>query len=286
MESRLSQRKSLKANLGSSGFRTKKSLGQNFLVDEGVAQGIVSGSGAEPGDTVLEIGPGVGSLTRYLLPRVDRVIAVELDREAIPLLERNTKGLGNLRVIQGDILKTDLAEILEGQEGVKVIANLPYYITSPILMKLLEEGPFLSSITVMVQKEVGERLCAVPGTKDYGILTLAVGYYARVEKILDVGKECFHPVPKVDSVVMRLIPLPLEERLPRELEEAYFRLIKGGFAQRRKNLMNSLAAFYGADRDKVKNFLARGGIAETRRGETLSKEEYMALASLEKELKQ
>lgn len=286
MESRLSQRNSLKANLGSSGFHTKKSLGQNFLVDEGVAQGIVAGAGTGPSDTVLEIGPGVGSLTRYLLPRAGRVIAIELDREAIPLLERNTRGLGNLQVIQGDILKTDLHEILQGQEGVKVIANLPYYITSPILMKLLAEGLSLASITVMVQKEVGERLAAVPGTKDYGILTLAVGYYARVEKVLDVGKECFHPVPKVDSVVMRLIPRPREERLSPELEDAYFRLVKGGFAQRRKNLMNSLAAFYGADRERVKAFLTQGGITETRRGETLSKEEYMALANLEKELKQ
>lgn len=279
-ESKLSERKNLKANLGGSGFHTKKSLGQNFLVNEAIARDIVDGAGVGPEDLVLEIGPGVGSLTRYLLARARKVVAVELDSKAIPLLRKNTADFLNLEIIEGDILKVDLKGLLEGEREVKVVANLPYYITSPILMYLLEGGLPLEGITVMVQKEVGERLMASPGGKDYGILTLACAYYAEVEKIVDVGKENFHPVPKVDSMVVRLIPRSREDRLPEKTERSYFALIKAGFGMRRKNLLNALASLFAGDKVQVRRFLEEAGIDGGRRAETLSKEEFFKLAKL------
>lgn len=282
MESKLSERKNLKANLGGNHFHTKKSLGQNFLVNDQIALGIVEGAEVGPEDLVLEIGPGVGSLTRYLLPRAGKVVAVELDTAAIPILKMNTREFTNLEIIQGDILKTNLKEILGVVGGIKVVANLPYYITSPILMKLLAEEQGISTITVMVQKEVGERIVASPGTKAYGILTLAVGYYAEAEKILDVGKENFHPIPKVDSVVLRLKLRSRNDLLPKALEEEFFRFVKGGFSMRRKNLFNSLAGLFDGNKDQVRAFLQEAGIDGIRRGETLSKEEYIALAKLKR----
>lgn len=174
VESKLSELKNLKANLGGNRFHTKKSLGQNFLVNESIALEIVDGADVGSNDIVLEIGPGVGSLTRYLLARAKKVVAVELDKNAIPLLKNNTKEFDNLEIMNADILKVDLAEVFECQSGIKVVANLPYYITSPILMHLLENDFGMESITVMVQKEVGERILATPGTKAYGVLTLAV----------------------------------------------------------------------------------------------------------------
>lgn len=277
-ESKLSERKNLKANLSGSGFHTKKSLGQNFLVNEDIAREIVEGAGVEPDSLVLEIGPGVGSLTRYLLARARKVLAVELDRKAIPLLKKNTADFGNLEVIEGDILKVDLEALLAGERGVKVVANLPYYITSPILMRLLEADLPLDSITVMVQKEVGERLMAVPGTKSYGVLSVATGYYATVEKVVDVGKENFHPVPKVDSMVVRLVPKGKESLLPRKEQEAFFTLVKAGFGMRRKNLLNALASLFDGDKEQVRAFLGEDGIDGARRGETLSLEEYKNMA--------
>lgn len=256
-ESKLSERKNLKANLGGSGFHTKKSLGQNFLVNEAIARDIVDGAGVGPEDLVLEIGPGVGSLTRYLLARARKVVAVELDSKAIPLLRKNTADFLNLEIIEGDILKVDLKGLLEGEREVNVVANLPYYITSPILMYLLEGGLPLEGITVMVQKEVGERLMASPG-----------------------GKENFHPVPKVDSMVVRLIPRSREDRLPEKTERSYFALIKAGFGMRRKNLLNALASLFAGDKEQVRRFLDEAGIDGGRRAETLSKEEFFKLAKL------
>lgn len=281
MNNKLSELKNLKANLKGNSFYTKKSLGQNFLVNDEIALEIVSGAEVCRDDIVLEIGPGVGSLTRYIADRAKMVIAVEIDTKAIPLLEKNTKDLDNVRIINDDILKVDLGMLLGDVRGnIKVVANLPYYITSPIIMYLLESEINFHSITVMVQKEVGDRLLASPGTKDYGVLTLAVSYYAIVEKIVDVGRENFHPVPKVDSVVVRLLLKSKIKRLSKKEESNLFKLIKAGFNMRRKNLLNSFKNLFEGNKEEVREFLDKAGIDGNRRGETLSLEEYIMLSKI------
>lgn len=281
MESKLSKLKNLKANLRGNKFRTKKGLGQNFLVNDEIATKIVEGAGLAHDDIVLEIGPGVGSLTRYIASRVKKVIAVEIDKAAIPLLEKNTGEFNNIEIVNEDILKINLKELFKGGDSsIKVVANLPYYITSPIIMYLLESDTPISSITVMVQKEVGERLNAKAGTKSYGILTLAVAYYAEAKKIVDVGKENFHPVPSVDSVVVKLILKDKGSLLNKEEEQNFFKLVKAGFNTRRKNLFNSMAILFAGNKEKVKVFLEAGSIDGNRRGETLSLEEYIVLSKV------
>lgn len=281
MESKLSELKNLKANLKGNQFRTKKGLGQNFLVNDEIATKIVEGATLEPDDIVLEIGPGVGSLTRYIASRVKKVIAVEIDKAAIPLLKKNTAEFSNIEIIKEDILKVDLKELLKGvDKRIKVVANLPYYITSPIIMYLLESDTPISSITVMVQKEVGERLTAKAGTKSYGILTLATAYYAEAAKIVDVGKENFHPVPSVDSVVVKLVLKDKDRLLNEKEKENFFKLVKAGFNTRRKNLFNSFTVLFAGDKEKVKVFLESCGIDGNRRGETLSLEEYIILSKV------
>lgn len=281
MDNKLSDLKNLKANLKGNRFHTKKSLGQNFLVNEAIAINIVEGADLNPEDVVLEIGPGVGSLTRYIAPKVAKLIVVELDSKAIPILTKNTKEFTNIEIINKDILKVDLNEYFKNNpSGIKVVANLPYYITSPILMYLLKNEVDIESITVMVQKEVGERLLAEAGNKSYGILTLAVGYYATVEKIVDVPKENFHPVPKVDSMVVKLTIKARDKRLEKNEEVAFFQLIKAAFNTRRKNLVNSLAPLFSGDKNQVKSFLAKVDIDGNRRGETLSIEEYFRLSKV------
>lgn len=282
-ESKLSELKNLKANLGGNSFHTKKSLGQNFLVNESIALAIVDGADIGDEDIVLEIGPGVGSLTRYLLPRAKKVVAVELDKNAIPLLINNTKEFNNLEIINADILKVDLSQTFVGIKKIKVVANLPYYITSPILMYLLENKLGLESITVMVQKEVGMRILASPGTKSYGILTLAVKYYAEASLVTNVGKENFFPIPKVDSVVIKLQLKDKYLFLDKDMELKFFQLIKSGFSMRRKNMLNSFAGIFGGDKNAVKEFLDKGDIDGKRRAETLSIEEYIKLTKLRSE---
>ena len=280
IESKLSDLKNLKANLGGNRFYTKKSLGQNFLVSESIALEIIDGASIGETDIVLEIGPGVGSLTRYLLPRANKVVAVELDKNAIPILRKNTEEFDNLEIVNADILKVDLNKIFEDNKKIKVVANLPYYITSPILMYLLENDFGMESITVMVQKEVGMRILASPGTKSYGILTLAVKYYAEASLVTNVGKENFFPIPKVDSVVIKLFLNDKNKFLDKDLEMKFFQLIKSGFAMRRKNMLNSFANIFGGDKNAVKEFLDKGDIDGKRRAETLSIEEYIKLTKL------
>ncbi len=283
MESNLSELKNLRANLGGGSFYTKKGLGQNFLVNEGIALEIIGEADIGENDIVLEIGPGVGSLTRYLLARAKKVVAVELDKNAIPLLEKNTKEFNNLEIINADILKVDLHKIFEESTKIKVVANLPYYITSPILMYLLENDFGMESITVMVQKEVGMRILANPGTKSYGVLTLAVKYYAEASLVTNVDKENFFPIPKVDSVVIKLNLKDQYQLLDKDQEMKFFQLIKSGFGMRRKNMLNSFAGIFGGDKNAVKEFLDKGNIDGKRRAETLSIEEYIKLTKLRSE---
>ena len=267
----------------SAGIRPSKSLGQNFLIDEDIIQAIVEGSGIGKDTLVIEIGPGTGALTIPLAERAGHVIAVELDERMIPGLRVKTYSLGNVEIIHDDILKVDLSSLIQENlekydlKEVRIVGNLPYYITTPIIMKLLESGTGAASITVMMQKEVGDRIAAEPGTKMSGAITYSVHYYADVTEITDVGRECFYPVPKVDSVVLRLdirdeCPVHVED------EDLFFRCIKAGFSQRRKTILNSLMSMGGHEKSDIARALSEAGIEPERRAESLNMEEFARLA--------
>lgn len=265
------------------GLRPSKSLGQNFLIDDNIIEAIVEGSGVTRDTLVIEIGPGTGALTLPLAERAGRLVAVELDERMLQGLRIKTFGMDNVEFIHDDILKVDLRELaareLEeyGLSEVRIVGNLPYYITTPIIMKLLESDTGAKSITAMMQKEVGDRIAAEPGTKLAGAITYSVHYYSEVTEITDVGRECFYPVPKVDSVVLRMDIR--DERAVKVSDEAfYFRCIKAGFSQRRKTLQNSLMSLGDLDREKVAGALDRAGIEHERRAESLSMEEFARLA--------
>jgi len=263
-------------------FKIAKKFGQNFLVDEGVLRAIIEGSELAKEDYVLEIGPGMGVMTQALCEKAGKVLAVEIDRELIPILKVSLFGYDNVKVINEDVLKLDLKKVLEenfGAAPVKVVANLPYYITTPIIMKLLEEGINFKSITVMVQKEVGERLCAAPGGKDYGAITVAVQYRCIPRQLLHVPPESFIPQPEVDSMVIRL---DSREKPPVDLkdEKMYFRVVKASFGQRRKTLLNALSSGnLGKTKEELRDILLKHDIDEKRRGETLSLQEFACIAN-------
>jgi 16S rRNA (adenine1518-N6/adenine1519-N6)-dimethyltransferase len=263
-------------------FKIAKKFGQNFLVDENILKTIIDCSELSKDDCVLEIGPGLGAMTQVLCEKAGRVLAVEIDRELIPILKVSMFGFENFNLINGDILKLDLKAILEenfGSSPVKVVANLPYYITTPIIMKLLEDDINFKSITIMVQKEVGERLAAAPGGKDYGALTVAVQYRCAPQKILVVPPESFIPQPEVESMVVRL---DSRDKPPVNVldEKMYFRVVKASFGQRRKTLLNALAAGnLGKSKEELRIVLSNNNIDENRRGETLSLEEFAKVAN-------
>lgn len=263
-------------------FAVQKKYGQNFLVDTNILEGIVNAAEISKDDTVLEIGPGMGSLTQYLLEAAKEVIAVEVDKMLIPILKENLKEYDNLSLIHGDVLKLDLNEILKGRR-VKVVANLPYYITTPIVMELLEKQENIESITVMVQKEVAQRMQEGPGSKSYGALSLAVQFYARPEIVLNVSKNCFLPKPDVDSAVIKLDIFEETER-PVKTKDAQFmfRLIRAAFNQRRKTLLNALSNDAGTKIPKEKTLaaLSEMGKNESIRGEALTLEEFAELTDL------
>ena len=260
-------------------FSFKKRFGQNFLIDEHVLNKIISGAEINKDDTVLEIGPGIGTLTQALCEAAGEVIAVEIDRDLIPILEKTLDSFKNVRIINEDILKLDLNEI--SQKPLKVVANLPYYITTPIIMGLFESGAPIESITVMVQKEVADRMKALPGGKDYGALSLAVQYYAEAKIIANVPQNCFIPRPNVGSAVIRL---KAHKNPPVEVgdKEYMFSLIKAAFLQRRKTLSNALKneSSLGLSRDEVVNALKKMGLPEDVRGERLSLEEFAGLSDI------
>ena len=279
-------KKSNRANRGpspSGNIRPAKSLGQNFLIDEEAIWNIVEGSEVDKDTLVIEIGPGPGALTCPLAEQAGRVVAIELDERMIEPLRVKTFSYGNVEVIHGDILEVDLNDIIEsnlkeyGLKTVRVVGNLPYYITTPIIMKLLEMGTAADSITAMMQKEVGDRIAAEPGSKFAGAITYSVYYYAKVRKLIDVGRESFYPAPKVDSVVLRM---DIRDKKAVELkdEEFFFRCVKAGFAQRRKTLLNSLMTLGGYDREQIASALDKAGIEASRRAESLNMEEFAKLA--------
>lgn len=271
------------------GFKFTKSLGQNFLTDGNIIEEIVMASGAGPEDLIIEIGPGMGVLTEVAAQVAGQVIAIEIDKSLIPILEENLRDYDNVKVINQDVLKTDINAILnqckeeKGIKKVKIIGNLPYYITTPIIMKLLEENVEADSITIMLQKEVADRIKANPGTKAYGAISVAVGYYCTVDHVVDVPKEVFIPMPKVDSAVIRLNIVP-ERRVNVRNEELYFQVVKAGFGMRRKTLSNSLTLLKGIDKAQIKEALERAGIDPQRRAETLDLEEFAALTDAIEEI--
>ena len=256
-------------------LRASKKLGQNFLIDAAVVRGIVEAAELQEGDRVLEIGPGIGTLTQGLAESGAQVTAVELDKKLPAVLAETLKGYENVRIVQGDILKTDIRELM-GDAPFKVAANLPYYITTPILMALLEQRLPIRKIVTMVQKEVAERMIAPPGSKTYGALSVAVQYYTAPEIVLDVPPKSFIPVPEVDSVVIACEVRDEPPVMVRD-EKLFFRVVKAAFGQRRKTLSNALKGA-GFLKDEVQEALEQAGIEAARRGETLSLEEFAQLA--------
>lgn len=262
-------------------FKHSKSLGQNFLSDKNIIDAIIEGSGIGGEDLVIEIGPGMGVLTAAAAECAAKVVAVEIDKHLIPILEETLRDFDNIEVINSDIMKTDLTAVVEQHRTpgkVRVIGNLPYYITTPIVMKLLEEDVPADSITIMMQKEVADRIKASPGSKAYGALSVAVGFYCTVEHVANAPKEVFVPRPKVDSTVIRLDIRP--ER-PVELidEKIFFETVKGGFGQRRKTLLNSLTGVRGLPKESISAALETAGIDPKRRAETLDLKEFADIAN-------
>lgn len=276
----------IKAIKDKHGFKLSKSLGQNFLTDKNIIDKIIEGSYIGPQDLVIEIGPGIGVLTHAAACEAGKVIAVELDRKLIPILADTLKEHDNIEIINKDILKTDLKEIMEqnkeinGQTrtGVKIIGNLPYYITTPIIMKILEDGVPADSITIMLQKEVAERIKAGPGSKTYGAISVAVQYYCQVAHVANVPREVFFPPPKVDSMVIRL-DIRKEKAISLLDESTFFAVVKSGFGQRRKTLLNSLTGVCGLSKENVEKALRNVGVDPIRRAETLSMGEFAAVAN-------
>lgn len=266
-------------------FQLSKSLGQNFITDKSIIERIIEGSGADKDDLVIEIGPGIGVLTAEAAETAARVIAVEIDRKLIPILSETLAEYDNVSIINQDILKTDVNRIIEEEQAagsftgaVRIIGNLPYYITTPIIMGLLESGVKADSITIMMQKEVADRIKASPGGKIYGAISAAVQYYCTVEQIAVVPKEVFVPRPKVDSAVLNL---HIRKEKPVDLidEKMFFACIKSGFGQRRKTLLNSLTGMAGLSKEEIKAVLSAAEIDPIRRAETLNMEEFAAIAN-------
>ena len=270
-------------SMNKAGF--SKKLGQNFLTDYGVIEDIVFGAGICEEDHVIEIGPGIGVLTTALADYAGFVTAVEIDKKLIPILKQTLTGTDNVRIVNDDILKTDINQLIEAAKAnnpeltsVKIVGNLPYYITTPIIMKLIESNIPAESITIMMQKEVADRLTAEAGKKAYGGITVVVQYYCTTEVVTQVSADCFVPKPKVDSTVLKL---NIRKEKPVNLinEEAFFEIIRLAFGQRRKTLLNCLSGYRDMSKEEVSGILNDVGIDPVRRGETLTIEEYAEVAN-------
>ena len=280
MKYNLSDLTTVRAVLSRHGFSFSKALGQNFLIDSTVCPRMAEAAVCSPEDGVLEIGPGIGVLTAQLGLRAKKVVAVELDKRLLPVLEETLGEFDNIEVVNGDVLKLDLASLIEEKfadcKRVSVCANLPYYITSPVIMRLLEERLPLSQIVVMVQKEAAERLCAAVGTREAGAVTVAVQYYAEAEKLFSVGRNCFVPSPNVDSAVMRLAVREQPE-FPLKDEKFFFKMVKAAFAQRRKTAQNGISAGLGLPKEQVAEALENIGLQKDIRAEKMTMQELAAL---------
>ena len=268
----------IKSLLARHGFRFSKSMGQNFLIADWVPREMAKASGAHPDTGVLEIGPGIGCLTRELAGRADKVVSVELDRSLLPILEETLAGRDNVEIVSGDILKLDIRQMTRDMpwlSGFAACANLPYNITTPAITALIEAQCFFA-ITVMIQKEVAQRICAQPGTKDYGAFSVFCQYHTDPELLFEVPPDCFLPAPKVTSAVVRMVPRPV----PAEVDDPdhFFRVVKAAFALRRKTLLNSLAANLDRPREDILRALEACGVPPDTRGERLSIPQFAQLS--------
>ncbi len=263
-------------------FNFKKGFGQNFLIDSNVLDNIVEAAGVSKEDCVLEIGPGIGSLTQVLAENAEKVVAIEIDKNLLPILAETLGEYGNVEIINSDVLKLDLNRLIDEKNGgraAKIVANLPYYITTPILMELLEKKANIDTITVMVQKEVAERMQAEPGRGDYGALSIAVGYYCDAKMDFIVQPSCFMPRPKVASAVITL-HVRKEPRVLVQDEALFFHIVKCAFGQRRKTLLNSIfnQAGLGLSKEDLAEILKSLSLDERIRGEALSIELFGSLS--------
>ena len=257
-------------------IKMSKKLGQNFLIKRGIVDEIVHAAELTPGEPVLEVGPGIGTLTQGLAQSGADVTAIELDRRLLEVLDTTLASYDNVRIVHGDVLKLDVSTIMN-HKPFKVVANLPYYITTPIIMSLLESKLPIERLVVMVQKEVALRMVAKPGTKDYGALSVAVQYYTEPDIVLDVPPKSFLPAPAVTSSVIRCV---LRDKPPVDVidEKLFFRVVKAGFAQRRKTFSNTMKTT-GLSRDRIEELLAKANIDGQRRGETFTLQEFADVAN-------
>lgn len=263
------------------GFKMTKSLGQNFLINENILDKIIESADISSDDVVLEIGTGIGTLTQRLCENAKKVIAVEIDRNLIPILNETLSNYDNITIINKDILKTDINEELKNlsiNQKIKVVANLPYYITTPIIMKVLEDKVNVDCMVLMLQKEVADRMNASPSTKDYGSLSIAVQYYCDTAIVCKVPKSSFIPEPNVDSLVLKLV-VNEKRKVDISNEDLFFKIVRGSFSKRRKTILNSLSNYEDlGDKYKIQKLLEISGIDSKRRGETLSIYEFANLA--------
>ncbi len=277
---RLSDIGTIKDILSRHGFTFSKALGQNFLINPSVCPRMASCSGAGKGVGVIEIGPGIGVLTNELCQLADKVVAVELDKRLLPVLDETLAEYDNIKVVNADVLELDLNQLIKDEfEGLEVVvcANLPYYITSPVIMKLLEDRLPITAVTVMVQKEAAQRICAQVGSRMSGAVTVSVNYFAKPQLLFGVSAGSFMPAPKVDSAVIRLDilkqpPVQADEKL-------FFAVVKAAFSQRRKVIANSLSAGLGRSKEEITSVLGAAGVSPTARAEKLSLEDFAAIAN-------
>ena len=265
-------------------FCFQKKFGQNFLIDGHVLDNIIAGAGVTKDDMVLEIGPGIGTMTQYLAEAAGKVVAVEIDRNLLPILQETLADYDNVKVIHADVLSLDLEKLVQEENGgrpIKVVANLPYYITTPIIMALFEQHVPLANVTVMVQKEVAARMKSGPGSKDYGALSLAVQYYAEPYIVANVPCNCFMPRPNVDSAVIRLTRYE-EPPVQVKDEKMLFKIIRASFNQRRKTLQNGLnnSSELNFTKDQIAAAIAEAGFSPSVRGEALTLEQFAKLTDI------
>lgn len=286
MNYKLSSSKITKDIVQRYGFKFTKSLGQNFLINESILDEIVESADISDDDVVLEIGTGIGTLTSKLCERAKKVIAVEIDKNLLPILQETLSDFDNITIINKDILKIDINEELTNlgiNQKIKVVANLPYYITTPIIMKILEEKVNVDCMVLMLQKEVANRINATTSTKDYGSLSIAVQYYCDTDIVCKVPKNSFIPEPNVDSLVIKL-SVNEKRKVDIEDEDLFFKIVRGSFSKRRKTILNSLAGYENlVDKEKIEKILEKANIDTRRRGETLSIYEFAILTKAYKD---
>lgn len=271
----------IKDILNRHGFTFSKGLGQNFLINPSVCPRMAEMGNAQPGWGVIEIGTGFGVLTVELAQRADKVVCIEIDSRLLPILDETLADFDNIKIINEDVLKVDLQKLIAEEfpgMNVAICANLPYYITSPIIMTILEAKLPIASLTVMVQKEAAQRICAAPGSREVGAVSIAVQYYAQPKVLFPVSRGSFMPAPDVDSAVIRL-DVRKEPPVAVEKEENFFKVVKGAFSQRRKTLSNTLSSAFGMSKADVGLWLERAGVAANLRAEQLSMEQFAAIAN-------